>query len=179
MQRTEIASLKQRLKELCEQAEKNDEPALEAVNSKLYYAKKLLSEKEKASIHEILRRNLVELDYEKDAVKMKEVIQFRSIKNGTAPNAVFTSKEKAHAILEDAARLLLIFNTAKVVIEGHTATPDKLLDSWWYTIALNRAKAVMHHIEACGVDGSRLHATGLPGNRGLGVHQVLIKVVEV
>jgi len=180
-QQNDISDLKQRNKELHEKAERDREerPAVEEGNSKLRVARRSLTEKEKANMDKVLQGNLVEVDYQKDSLKIMDPIQFKAIKHGEKPAAIFEDEGKAHAALQDVAKLLQVLKTAKVLIEGHTATPDDKLDGWSDTLAQNRAEVVMKQIGKFGVDKSRLSATGLPGKKGSGKHEVLIKVVEL
>jgi len=178
IQRKEIARLKLQIKEVCEEGERNRENPQDG-GSKLLKAKESLPEKEKASMNAILQRHLVEVDYCNDSFKISNSIQFRGIQHGSVSNDLFINKEKTAPVLEDMARLLQIFQTAKVLIVGHTATTENKLDSWSHTLALNRAKVVMQQLEVCGVDKSRLDTAVLPGNRHSGAHQVVIKVVEL
>jgi len=68
-QQNDISDLKQRNKELHEKAERDREerPAVKECN----FARRSLTEKEKANMDKVLQGNLVEEDYQKDSLKMR------------------------------------------------------------------------------------------------------------
>jgi len=175
-QKKEIADLKQRVKELLKKAERGYEerPAMQGGNSMLQDVHATLPEEGKASMHKVLQPNLVEVDYQRDSSKTHEAIEFKGNQPGLQPHTVFTDKENTPSVLEDVVKLLQVFNPAKVLIEGHTVSHDDELDILSYTLARNRAEAVMTEIGTLGVDKSCLSATGPSG-----VKRVQMKVVEM
>jgi len=112
------------------------------------------------------------------SVKLNETIQFKGVHHGDQPIAEFKDKSKALEILGDVATIMKLYNTAILLVEGHTATPPERMDQWAHDLAGNRAEKVKAALEDLGVDSTRLRSVGLPGNLGSGKVDTVLKITS-
>merc|ERR1719246_316486 len=97
----------------------------------------VVSAENDAKLKDVFGSNRVELVMTQEGGKefvgslvLKEQIDFKGVHHGD--KAVPKSKEekKAMAILGDVADILNIYDTATLIVEGHTATPPEKMDQW-------------------------------------------------
>jgi len=138
---------------------------------------------EKRLYEDIVGRGLVNLDVTGRSFTLKKNIDFVTPSHDEPPTAQFANEFEARLTLVDVAQLLRIFDTAVVLVEGHTASPlsNPLegIDEWAHQLAYNRAEMVKLELVAFGVDEMRLEALGLPGRIGMDSHGVQLNIIRV
>jgi len=115
-------------------------------------------------------------DLSEAVLKLKKPIDFQRIHHGTSPVAIYDNVSAANLVIGDVHKVLQIYSTATVVVEGHTATPEKKMDSWSQDLADNRAKRVVDSLKSLGTHSKRLTAEGRPGKSGDGHADVVIQI---
>jgi len=139
----------------------------------------LTSQKDE-DLSKIIKQNRIELVSDPAAVcvrvKLKSPLDFKSVEHGSSAVAHFAHEEEAMNIIGDVAELLTIYNTANLLIEGHTATPPEKMDKWAHDLARSRAEMVKSTIASFGVDPRRLNIIALPGSLGSNAHIVVLKI---
>jgi len=130
----------------------------------------------------VLGQGRVELALDPEApsaqVRLRDPIEFAPVRHGDAPVASFLREGSAMDTLGDVAELLSIYDTAAVLIEGHTATPPEDMDRWAYDLALGRAEFVKAAIASFGVALGRLKTAALPGKFGSNGHGVVLVITS-
>lgn len=136
----------------------------------------LLTDDKISTLNEVWSRGNVELDRVAQRLRFRRPVDFKGRKHGSSPDAVFEDEGTAMQKLRDVRDVLDVFDTAVVAVEGHTATPDHLLDDWAMELARNRAETVKAALESLGVASSRLSAVGKPGRYGTGDSEVILQM---
>merc|ERR1719282_1206762 len=167
-------------------------PTLNSLNkSSLLNVLKLSGHHEKQLTH-VLEQNRVELiwssdatNFDKDAeipaheaqVSVRVPIAFSTVLHSNPPVPYFSDEDHAMQVLGDVTEILKIFHTAKLLIEGHMATPPEKIDKWAHELARNRAEIVKATIVSFGIEANRISTSGLPGNFGNNRHDVVLKII--
>jgi len=115
-------------------------------------------------------------DLSEAALRLKKPIDFQRVHHGKTPAAIYDDVSAAMHVIGDVHEVLNIYSTATVVVEGHTATPEKKMDSWSQDLADNRAKKVVDTLKGLGTQSKRLTAKGRPGKSGDGHADVVIQI---
>jgi len=142
-------------------------------------AAKSLDDEKTAKLNAIFEKGNAHVCYTTKRIKLKESIDFKAVHHGSQDAAEFKNKKLADDMLHDVAGILSLVDTAKIDVEGHSATPDKKIDDWAHALALSRAELVKSVLVSLGVSSDRVHCTGLPGYLGIGKPDVLIKIRSV
>jgi len=124
----------------------------------------------------ILNNDKVEIA---SALYLKQFVEFHLVKRGEDPNAVFTEPDKQKKALGDVAEVLKIYDTAEVLIEGHTATPADKMDDWAFQLAGNRAELVKTYLVDHGIKKGRITCVPLPGHLGNNKSDIVILITHV
>merc|ERR1711907_633069 len=82
------------------------------------------------------------------------------------PVAAFTNPTEAEEVLRDIAELQRMFNV-NIVIEGHTKHSAQGRETFWETLAMNRAKLIVDRLAARGIAQKTMKAVSKPGKSGL------------
>jgi len=77
------------------------------------------------------------------------------------------------------AEVLKIYDTAEVLIEGHTATPADKMDDWAFQLAGNRAELVKTYLVDHGIKKGRITCVPLPGHLGNNKSDIVILITHV
>jgi len=85
-----------------------------------------------------------------------------------------TSKE----VLQDVADFMAIFKGSRIMVEGHTRTPDDLLDNWAFKLANARADFIKKTISDHGIGQEQIDTSGLPGKHGIGKPAIKLRMLS-
>jgi len=64
------------------------------------------------------------------------------------------------------------------MVEGHTRTPDDLLDNWAFKLANARADFTKKTISDNGVREEQIDTSGLPGKHGIGKPAITLRILS-
>jgi len=113
------------------------------------------------------------------SVYIRDRIEFVPMFRSEEPTATYRAESNAQHILEETAKLLKIYSSTIISIEGHTATPDDRMDDWAHALAQGRADKIKSDFVDLGIEADRLKPIGLPGKLGSRHHDTLFRITSI
>merc|ERR1712054_198809 len=116
------------------------------------------------------------IDLRSGETKIKRPIMFEPRKSGESLVAEFLDHQVAEAVMTNIAQLQRLFKV-RLQIECHTSDVGKgLSPEQWQELAEERAHLMRTRLQASGVDGHLIDATGRAGGRKSGTARPAVDV---
>jgi len=144
-----------------------------------------LTAEQQARLKKILDGGRIDLDYETRQLKLTHGIRFRQEAIDFSPRAdicppTFIDENVTTLTLMDVAELLnFVYNTAIVHVEAHAATRNGMIDPVALKMTQQQSELVKNElINGGGVEPTRIFAHGLPGSRGSGKSEIVLRITS-
>jgi len=143
-----------------------------------------LTAEQQAHLDQILGRKLIFLDYETRQLRLKHGIRFVQMAESVSPRAdidppeFFDENITKRTLLDVAELLVSIYTTAVVHVEAHAATRSGMIDPSVLNMTQQQSELVRSELITDGVEPDRLVAIGLPGSRGSGKSEIVLRITS-
>jgi len=122
-------------------------------------------------------RGRIQVDFGNHQLKICSPILFAPVLHDHTIITRFTD-ENSTLVLQDVAEVMKIFEGSRIMVEGHTRTPDDLLDNWAFKLANARADFIKKTISDHGIREEQIDTSGLPGKHGIGQPAIKLRMLS-
>lgn len=146
-----VTSLEQRMQE------KDEQLSSKIVDSGVELLKNIINIESRGNISVNMRNGDVEI---------LKPVEFKPVKVTETPAARFLNEQHAERCIRDISDVAKLFSNVPVMVEGHTKTNPNGSQSFWESLAHNRAEIAYSKLVENGVEPERVKYRGFVGKEG-------------